>query len=53
MFPGGGRWGCVARQSTRSQYLVVSLEVGPRAGDIAKAQRPDRLLVPGLTLRVV
>ena len=31
--------------SKRSQYLIVSLEVGPWAGDITKAKLPDNLYV--------
>jgi beta-glucanase (GH16 family) len=31
--------------SKHSQYLILSLEVGPWAGEIAKAQLPDRLSV--------
>ena len=31
--------------SQRSQYIILSLEVGPWAGDIAKAKLPDSLIV--------
>ncbi len=38
-------WRSAAAVSRRSQYMILSLEVGPWAGEIAEASLPDDLLV--------